>query len=290
MLDLHTHTTASDGQYAPGMLVRKAKQQGITTLAITDHDSVDGLLEGKEEAERQGIEYIPGIEISVKSENEMHILGYFIDYKAPVIQKACDQFVQFRRERTGRIIEYLKNCGILITQEEVEKKAGLKVVGRPHFAQVLLEKGYVGSMREAFDRYLATPEFAKIERPKPSAKKGIQIIHEAGGIAVLAHPMTLKLEGDLLRKQLSLLKEWGLDGIETYYSKHSNEQILEYHKLALKYQFIETAGSDFHGETVKPDIFLGRKQNSDSLLVSMELQDELRTNLWNYYKNRDLIS
>ena len=275
MIDLHMHSTGSDGQYAPAELMKKAKAGGLTAVALTDHDSSSGLIEAGEIAAALGLEFFPGIEISCKYAGEMHMLGYGIRPMSEAIQKACAKFVELRELRARKIIAYLASKGVGISLADVRRKAGGQILGRPHFAQVMLEQGYVRTIREAFDRYLATPEFDKIERPKPAPEAGIKIIHDGGGVAVLAHPKSLKLAGDALERQVRTLVDAGLDGIETYYGAHTPEQIAEYHALALKYHLLETAGSDFHGEKVKPEISLGRRQGSADLLVSEEQEAEI---------------
>ncbi|MCM1107333.1 MAG: PHP domain-containing protein [Blautia sp.] len=268
--DLHMHSTASDGQYAPEELVKKVKAAGIGMMALTDHDTVDGVPSACEAARELGIVCIPGIELSIRHEAELHMLGYGIDTDNARLREFCGQLVRDRDTRADKIIDYLAEYGLAVSRAEVEEKAGSQVIGRPHFARVLVEKGYVGSVQEAFDRYLATPEFARIERPKPTAREGLSMIHGAGGIAVLAHPVSLKKEGAALDQEVRALVELGLDGIETYYSTHSAAQVEEYHRLAVKYDLLETVGSDFHGEKIKPDIFLGKKAGGQELLVELK--------------------
>ncbi len=270
IVDLHMHSTASDGQYAPEALVKKVKEAGIGLMALTDHDSVGGVREAERAADEAGIEFIAGIELSIRHENELHMLGYGIDIQDQALQKFCAQLVRDRETRAERIITYLDSKGVKVTEEEVREKAGSNLIGRPHFAQILLEKGYVSSIQEAFDRYLATEEFSRIERPKPTAEEGLAMIHNAGGIAVLAHPHSLKKTGKALKEEVRVLKERGLDGIESYYSTHTPEQVAEYHALAQSFQLLETAGSDFHGEKVKPAIFLGKKAGGRELLVDAD--------------------
>ncbi|MDD6637237.1 MAG: PHP domain-containing protein [Lachnospiraceae bacterium] len=271
MIDLHMHSTASDGQYTPEELVKLVKNAGIELMALTDHDSIAGVEEAQQVAHQNGICCIAGIELSIRHEQELHMLGLGIDTHNERLSRFCEQLVRDRDTRADKIISYLEEFGLTVLRQEVEAKAGSNVIGRPHFAQVLLEKGYVSSIQEAFDRYLATEGFSKIERPKPSAEEGIHMIHEAGGIAVLAHPVSLKKSGADLEQEISELVKEGLDGIETYYSTHTEKQIQEYHELAKKYQLIETAGSDFHGEKIKPAIVLGHKEGGREILVDAEL-------------------
>lgn len=257
MIDLHIHTTASDGQYTPTEIVGMAKDRGIELIAISDHDTVAGLAEGADAAQKAGIGFIPGIEISVKGNRELHILGYFIDWENPALLSLCEEFYENRRQRGSRILEYLRGYGIRLDPEQVQKYAGRGLLGRPHFARALVDAGHVKTTREAFDKYLGTPEFDKVERPKPSPKAGIDIIRGAGGMTVLAHPAQLKLNDNDLDKSLQELIKYGLCGIECYYSTHTPEQTERYLMLAGKYGLAITGGSDFHGEKVNPETALG---------------------------------
>ena len=241
-IDMHMHSTASDGQYTPTELVRKVKDAGIAIMALTDHDSIGGVEEAVRTAKECGIICIPGIELSIDHENELHMLGYGIDIHDRELKAFCEEMVQERSTRNEKIITFLADNGVDVTMEEVTEKAGSDVIGRPHFARVMVEKGYVSSVKEAFDKYLATEEFSKIERKKPSARRGISMIRKAGGVAVLAHPVSLKKSGEAMEEEIRKLASLGLSGIETYYSTHTPEQIQEYHALAQKYHLVETAG------------------------------------------------
>lgn len=272
MIDLHTHSTASDGQYTPADLMRLAAKSGISTIALTDHDTVDGIPEARAEADKLGLSFIPGIEISVKGPvKELHILGYYIDIENESLKKMCRNFVSLREERKERIFKYLDDFGVHLTKEEVEKYSSNGLVARPHFARAMVDAGYVATTREAFDKYLATPAFDKIERPKPMPEEGIKCILEAGGIPVLAHPVQTKLSLPDLEELVISLKEAGLKGIECYYSTHTKEQTQSYLELAKKYNLIVTGGSDFHGEKVKPDICLGTGINNSLCVMDSEI-------------------
>jgi predicted metal-dependent phosphoesterase TrpH len=258
MIDLHIHTTFSDGQYTPEEIVELAASAGITTISITDHDSVAGLARGKAAADKAGIKFINGIEISCQGNKELHLLGYDFDYNEPALIKACSEFAKFREERAHRIIEFLLERNVIISLDEVREIAhGSAIIGRPHFAQALVKHGYVATVREAFDKYLASADFDKIERPKPTAEEGIALIAGAGGMSVLAHPALLKLEALAEEELLKKLVKAGLKGLECFYSLHSPKQAERYASLAEKYGLIVTGGSDFHGEMVKPEIKLG---------------------------------
>lgn len=259
MLDLHTHSTASDGQYSPAALVQLAARKGVTTLALTDHDTTAGLAEAEQAAAQCGIRLIAGIELDTKYpgvRGNFHMLGYGIDPQHPALAAQCADFAAQRQARAERIFTYLESFGIRLDREKVFGYAGDGVIARPHFARVMLESGYVAEIQEAFDRYLDTPEFQTIDRPKPHPREAIQTIRQAGGIPVLAHPFQLKLGERDLPSLLRELKEYGLGGLECYYSTHTAQQTEMLLALAEQYGLCITGGSDFHGEKIKPQIAL----------------------------------
>ncbi|MBR1496684.1 MAG: PHP domain-containing protein [Oscillospiraceae bacterium] len=254
--DLHTHSTASDGQYSPSELVEKAKAKGIEVLALTDHDSADGLEEAVSAGKSRGVRVIRGIEFSAREYPTFHILGYGFDPATPRMASLCAEMKERRDARKYRIIEFLKKKGMDIPIEEVDALAG-GVCGRPHFAQLMLRHGYISNLREAFDLYLDTPEFhAHVERKKPEARTCVETIKAAGGKVSLAHPYQIGISDPELDALVREMAGWGLDAIECYYPRFSPEQQAYYLFLAEKYGLRVTGGSDFHGERVKPDIQL----------------------------------
>lgn len=255
-IDFHIHTTASDGQYTPMEVVKLAKEKGLECIAITDHDTISGLLEASIAGLQNGIKVLNGVEFGAEEYKYLHILGLNIDITCYELQNFCIELEKSRNERKYKIIDYLKAKGITISLEEVEKIAGGNIIARPHFAQVLVNKGYVNNIREAFNKYLDTEEYQKIERKKAKAKDCIEIIHKSKGKAILAHPYQLNFSNEKLERLLNKLVKFGLDGIECYYSLHSEEQTENYLELAKKYNLIVTSGSDFHGEKIKPNIKL----------------------------------
>lgn len=257
LADLHTHSTASDGQYTPTQLVHLAKERGLEVLALTDHDTVDGLEEAVQEGVRQGVQVVRGIELSAKEHPTYHILGYGFDPEAPALSALCRELKDGRDQRAPRIISFLEEQGIHISLLEVEELAGGQIVGRPHFAQVLTKHGYTASNREAFDRFLDTAEFhRRVERPKPPARVCVEIIRAAGGKASLAHPYQIGVDDEKLECIVRELTDYGLNAIECFYPRHMPKQQSYYLYLAEKYNLHVTGGSDFHGERVKPDIKL----------------------------------
>lgn len=254
---MHTHSTASDGQYTPAELVCLAQKQGLEVLALTDHDTVDGLAEAVQEGGRLGVEVIRGIELSAKEYPTFHILGYGFEPKAPALASLCEELKKGRDQRALRIISFLEEQGIHISLLEVEELAGGQIVGRPHFAQVLTKHGYTASNREAFDRFLDTEEFhRRVERPKPAARVCVETIRAAGGKASLAHPYQIGVDDEKLECIVRELADYGLDAIECFYPRHMPKQQSYYLYLAEKYNLHVTGGSDFHGERVKPEIML----------------------------------
>ncbi len=251
--DLHTHSTASDGQYRPAELVRLARKAGIQCLALTDHDTVDGLSEAVQAGEETEITVLRGIELGASEDRHLHIVGLGLREDCPEMQALCQKLKDSRDERKYRIAAFLEEKGVGIPLSEVEELAKGGVVARPHFAQVLLRHGFVSSTREAFDRYLDTSEYKRIERYKADAVSCISVIHASGGKAVLAHPCQLHYDPERLEELVRRLKEEaGLDALECYYPEHTPDMVRDYLDLARRYDLHVSAGSDFHGEKVNP--------------------------------------
>jgi len=266
LIDLHTHTTASDGTLSPAELVAQAKALGLAAIAVTDHDTIDGLQEAM--AAAKGIEVIPGVEISADFNGELHILGYYFDPASASLASCLAELRRYREERNPRIVSRLQELGFNITLGEVEQESGGKVVGRPHFAKVLLKKGYLGSIAEAFEKYLAVGKPAYFKKEKLSPREAIEVISQAGGIPVLAHPKYLDLSPKALEELVRELELAGLRGIEAFYSSHTPDETKLYREIGLKYGLCLTGGSDFHGDN-KPEIRLG--SGTGDLQVSEQL-------------------
>ena len=256
-IDLHTHSTASDGSFSPTELVKLAKEMGLRALALTDHDTIEGLEEFIKTGKELDLETVPGTELSAYFEKgTLHILGYFIDFHSQKLKDRLKKLQEARAERNPKIVKKLQALGIPITYEEVVAISGGGQIGRPHFAKLLLQKGIVKTFDEAFERFLKKGAPAYVEKDKIFPRECLEIILEAGGIPVLAHPFTLHLENDALEAFVKQLKDWGLRGIEAYYTEHTPAQTAFYLKLAEKYGLCVTGGSDFHGKN-KPEIKLG---------------------------------
>ena len=256
-IDLHLHTTHSDGSLRPSDVLALARQANVSALAITDHDITTGIPEAMATGEILGIEVIPGVEISsFDGKSELHILGYCVRWQDAAFNQRLATLRESRHRRNPLIIERLREAGLDVTYEEVRALAGTESVGRPHIAQLLMQKKYVTSAKEAFDRYLAEGRLAYVARELPTPAEAISWIREAKGVAVLAHPTWVKESGEGLRTCVTTLKEAGLGGIEVHYSTHSKSQTAGYLDLAHRLDLLITGGSDFHGLT-KPDIEVG---------------------------------
>jgi predicted metal-dependent phosphoesterase TrpH len=256
-IDLHLHTTHSDGSFPPAEVVTLAHQANVSALAITDHDITTGLPEAMAAGERLGIEIIPGIEISSRyGESELHVLGYFLRWEDDLLNQRLTTLRESRHRRNPQIVERLQALGIDITYEEVRAVAGSDSVGRPHIARVLMDKKVVTSAKEAFDRFLANGKPAYVPRDLPTPAEAIRWIKDAGGLAVMAHPTWVKTVQGTLTDLTRELKDAGLDGVEVHYSTHTPRQTREYLDLAKTLGLLVTGGSDFHGLT-KPDIDVG---------------------------------
>ncbi len=257
-LDLHAHSTASDGQYTPGDVVEIAKKKDLHILSLTDHDTVAGIEEAFNKAKELQLMFVPGIEISCQDSKEIHILGYDIDYKNKKLLSRCADFENERLNRGKKICEYLSTKGIDVDYNRIKKYAGGSIVARSHFARYLIENGVVSNRKEAFDVYLDTEEFKEAtNRKKPSCEEAIDLIHCSGGKAVIAHPGFYKMLYDKKERLIKLLALYGLDGMECIYSRHSKNETTQYIELAKKLNLKVSAGSDFHGPNVKPDIEMG---------------------------------
>lgn len=261
-IDLHLHTTHSDGSQSPAEVVRLAHEAGVSALAITDHDITTGLPEAIAAGQELGIEIIPGIEISSRhGESELHVLGYFLKWEDAQLNARLMTLRESRHRRNPKIVELLQAAGIDITYDEVRAVAGSDSVGRPHIARVLMDKKVVTTAKEAFDRFLAEGKAAYVPRDLPAPVDAIRWIKDAGGLAVLAHPTWVKTTEGTLTDLARQLKEQGLDGVEVHYSTHTPRQTRTYLSLAKQLGLLVTGGSDFHGMT-KPDIEVGTGKGS----------------------------
>ncbi len=254
-VDLHTHSNCSDGSMSPSELVLHAVQNGLAAIALTDHDTVNGVEEAVAQGRISGIEVVPGIEFSARSKTLTHILGYYIDINSSEIRSILEEVVEKRRERNVMTAKLLQELGFDVTVEEASEIAVGGIIGRAHYAKLLMDKGYTSSVKESFDKYLAAGRPAYFTNQKLEAKRIIEAIHCAGGVAFLAHPHQMKM-GDGLETYIKELVSYGLDGIEGYYSEYDEKMQNEYQSLAKRYGLMLSGGTDFHG-LMKPHISIG---------------------------------
>ncbi len=256
-IDLHAHTTASDGSLTPTELVVLAAEEGLTALAVTDHDTLDGLAEAEEAARQMNIELVPGIELAINcSSGRLHMLGYLLDRENPILNGRLARLKKNRAARNAHMVDRLQSMGIDISIEDVIAESGGGQVGRPHMAMALVKMGAAKSAQDAFDRLLADGASAHIPKDKISVEEGLDLIHAAGGLAVMAHPASLMLEDAELAGELKRLRGLGMDGVECYYSQHTHERTDALLEMARGAGLLATGGSDFHG-AAKPHVRLG---------------------------------
>ena len=243
--DFHCHSNNSDGILNPTQLVKKAKKNGVKYLAITDHDSISGIHEAKKIAkEIKGIHIISGIELSIDVlEEDVHILGIFINEKNSELINKLRKLKKARNSRAKELLVELKKDKIIIEWELIKKIAGNATIGRPHIARAMVKLDYVKSVQEAFNEYLSKDRYSKIKREKLELKNALEIIHNSGGISVLAHPTLIKKFDAILE----LLMQSNLDGIETYYKNYSTEIINKLLKVSKQKKLVALGGSDYHG-------------------------------------------
>ncbi len=254
-VDLHIHSAVSDGRFDPAEVVKKAAEAGLTVMALTDHDTVDGIAPALEAARAfPQLTMIPGVEISTYvTEGEVHVLGYLLDYTHPELQASLKRMRHSRRERAQGMIARLGELGLPIEWTRVKEIAGGSSIGRPHLAQAMLEKGYITSIKDAFDRYIGWGKPAYVEREKITPMAAVELILHTGGLPVLAHPLTIKEPVSVIVE----LKTGGLAGIEAYYKDYTTEEIVRLVSLAEGYGLIATGGSDYHGLDDSTETMIG---------------------------------
>lgn len=258
MIDLHVHTTASDGSLSPAEIVKLAKKVGISVIGVTDHDTTAGNQEALDEGERLGVKVIPGVELSIDGfKGTVHILGYFKGKEWIALEDRLSRVKDGREERNKEICNRLRSLGFDIEYKDLIKVAGSNIVGRPHIAKVLVDKGVASNMQDAFRRYLGKGKAAYVDRYRLTAKEAISFIREAVGVSVLAHPATIKFDRRTnLDSMVKNLMEFGLEGIEAFSVEHRKEQTKNYMSLAKNFGLIITGGTDFHGD-LRPGVEIG---------------------------------
>lgn len=274
-VDLHTHSTASDGSLSPGVLVGAAAEVGLAGLALTDHDTVDGLAEFLAAGEALGLPVLGGVEISLDYPGTMHLLGYDLTGGRET-PSALDRLQTFRTERNLKMLDRLERQGYRLEWEHLLHLAGGGQVGRPHFAALLLKNGYFNTMEEVFDRLLAKDRPGYVEKIRLTPEEGLSMIWQAGWAPVLAHPASLNLEAYDYPAVIDRLVESGLVGLEVVHPSHNPDQIAFFKKLARDFSLVTTTGSDFHG-AAKPAIGLDWVKSAGS--SGWEMVEMLRERL-----------
>lgn len=258
MIDLHVHTTASDGQYTPSQIIEKASDKNIGVIAITDHDTIAGIDEGAAAARKQGITFVPGTELNINfPTGEFHLLGLGFKQISPSLTLLLDNLVKNRELRNAQIIEKMRAEGVDLTLEEMQADFPDTVLGRPHFAAELVKKKVVKTRQQAFDRFLAKGRPWYVQRVGSNLDEAIIAIKESGGVPVIAHPMSLYLSWGKLPDTLQDFYDRGVMGLEAFHPGARVTECLRLEELAHKIGYFVTAGSDFHGEKIRADRKLG---------------------------------
>ena len=282
-IDLHIHSTASDGSLSPKEILNLAQDINLGAIAITDHDTIDGSKDAIAAGIPPSLKFLTGVEISAEPPpsfpctGSFHILGYAINLDDPVLNETLLLLQESRKTRNPRILEHLSRLGIEFTLDEVRTEAGVCQLGRPHIAQLMVTKGFVKSIDEAFNKYLGKGKPAYVNKYRIDCVRAIEIITNSGGIPVLAHPFLLQIKNEKILEALIItLKEMGLKGIETYYPEHPPDLIDRYNKIANRHKLLITGGTDFHG-AIKPEIQMG--SGKGDLYVPYELYENLISSL-----------
>lgn len=271
-IDLHTHSTFSDGTFTPLQLVKYAEEKGLKAFALTDHDTTEGVKEAK--SIETNVEVISGVEISTRyDKKEIHIVGFYVNENDADLNKQLKYYREKRVTRNFEILEKLNSLGVNITIDDVKESCTGDVISRAHIAKALVSKGFVGSYTEAFDRYLGDNKCAYVPRETLNYEESMELITKAGGVPVLAHPLLYKMSDTNLENMMVKLRQKGLKAVEVYYSTHSNSDTQHIMAMANRVGLIYSGGSDFHGAT-KPKIDMGTGMGK--LAVPYEILEKIR--------------
>jgi hypothetical protein len=267
MIDLHSHSRASDGEHPPAEVASLAAAAGVRVWALSDHDSMGGAAEAAAAAARHGLRFVPGIELSCFLERrEVHLLGHFVDPDGPALRGFEDLLAEHRRVRMGEIVTRLAAVGVAVLPEEIERYSGGRILGRPHVARALVDRGYVSTVKEAFDLWLGDGKPAFVPRFRLEARDAVALVRGAGGVATVAHPGLSQVErGDLER-----LRAWGLGGVEVDHPDQNPSVRDKYRRLAAELDLVPTAGTDYHGPQVAPGRHFGSVSMAAADLARLE--------------------
>ncbi len=274
IIDLHVHSTASDGTFTPAQLIEEAKRLHISAIALTDHDSVNGIEEALSAGSQYQIEVIPGVELSTEyMDTEIHVVGLFIDWHNEPLLRQLRDFRDNRDNRNLKMIDLLRKEGFSITADAIYERNPDAVIARPHIARYLADTGQVKNMQTVFDKYIGDGCKCYVDRLKITPMQAVELIHEAGGTAILAHPCLYKMKRNELEQMVNEMISAGLDGIEAIYSCNQGSDEKDYKELAYRYNLLISGGSDFHGSN-KPYIHLGTGRGN--LHVPYEVLEKIR--------------
>lgn len=288
MIDLHTHSTASDGTYTPAQLMEYAHARNINAIALTDHDSIDGIIEAQKKARELSMEFIPGIELSIQwPTGEFHLLGLGLQSPSKELLGAIDFLRQERDNRNIKMAQKLQEQGIAITYEEVVEKAGTKTIGRPHFASLMIEKGFIRQRQQAFDQYFAKGRPCYVERTGLDLEDAVKAIKTSGGIPVQAHPLSMYVSWGKMENTMIDIQMHGVEGLEAWHPGTRVSEAYRLEELARKLGMTATAGSDFHGEKVRADRKIGYTAGK-SKIEDKFWYEELKPALEKIHKGADL--
>lgn len=273
-IDLHVHSTASDGTLTPAELVAEAASLGISAIAITDHDSVSGVEEALAAGKEKGVEIVPGVELSTEyMDTEIHVVGLFIDWHNEALLKQLHAFRDNRDNRNLKMIDRLQEEGFSITAEAIYERNPDAVIARPHIARYLVDTNQIKDMQTVFDKYIGDGCKCFVDRMKITPMRAVELIHEAGGTAILAHPCLYKMKRKEIETMVQKMIAAGLDGIEAVYSCNQGSDEKDYKEMAARYGLLVSGGSDFHGSN-KPYIKLGTGKGN--LTVPYELLKQIK--------------
>ncbi|MDD5131167.1 MAG: PHP domain-containing protein [bacterium] len=269
-IDLHVHSIFSDGTLTPQRIVEYAVKRNLSAIALTDHDTTDGVPIAQEYSRQFGLEVVPGVELSVempgRTDLELHILGYYLDYQDAAFQERLSFFRKKRHERAVMILEKLKDLNVFLDGAKLLEMANDNAIGRLHFAQALLEEGYVHNIQEAFQRFIGFNKPAYVPKARLTPEQAIKMITDVDGIPALAHPYFSEINRDMI----DLLVGFGLKGIEVYHSRHSKSDMDRFRQYASEFNLLITGGSDCHGEIDKNEVLMGNMDVPFELLEKMQ--------------------